>query len=470
MKGMKIVLCVSLGAFLCLSGCNLAPKYTRPKTPVPPRWPKAAETKTTAGAPAAPMLKWQEFFTDEKLGQVIQMALENSRDLRMAALNVEKVQALYRIQRAQQYPRVDASASGQVTRFPGTFYYSGGEARTFQMYNVGLGVTSWELDLFGRVRNLKEQALEQYLATEQARTATQIALVAAVANSYLALAADRENLRLAQATLKDQQASYELILHTRNVGVISDLDLRQAQAQVEAARADVARFTGQVALDENTLNLLVGAPVSDSLLPSELGAASALKDIAAGLPSEVLLQRPDILMAEHQLKAAYANIGAARAAFYPRITLTGSGGLLSSDLSELFKTGAATWGFTPQVVLPIFDAGARKANLKVAQVDRDLAIAQYEKVIQSAFREVSDSLSLRATLVEQINAQRSLVNALRKTYDLSEARYKAGIDSYLSVLVAQRALYRAQEGLVSLRLARLSNLVTLYKVLGGGGA
>ena len=315
---------------------------------------------------------------------------------------------------------------------------------------------------------MKSQALEQYLATEQARSATQIALVAAVANSYLAMAADRDNLRLAQATLDAQQASYELILHTRDAGMASDLDLRQAQSQVEAARVDIARYTGQVALDENALNLLVGAPVPANLLPSELGSDRALKDIAAGLPSEVLLRRPDILMAEHQLKAAYANIDAARAAFFPRIALTASGGLMSNGLSDLFKIGARTWSFAPQVVMPIFDAGARKANLKVAQVDRDLAIAEYEKAIQSAFREVSDSLSLRTRLMEQQNAQQALLNTLEETYRLSDARYKAGIDSYLSVLVAQRSLYGAQQGLVSLRVARLSNLVTLYKVLGGG--
>jgi len=259
-----------------------------------------------------------------------------------------------------------------------------------------------------------------------------------------------------------------LILRTRDLGIASDLDLRQAQTQVEAARVDIARFTGQVALDENALSLLVGAPVSANLLPSELGSDRVLKDITPGLPSEVLLRRPDILIAEHQLKAAYANIGAARAAFFPRITLTAGAGLMSSDLSDLFKLDAKTWTFAPQVVLPIFDAGARKANFEVAQVDRDIVIAEYEKAIQSAFREVSDALSLRTRLVEQQNAQQSLVNALEETYRLSEARYKAGIDSYLSVLVAQRLLYAAQQQLVGVRLARLSNLVTLYKVLGGG--
>ncbi|MGO9518587.1 MAG: efflux transporter outer membrane subunit, partial [Candidatus Korobacteraceae bacterium] len=241
-----------------------------------------------------------------------------------------------------------------------------------------------------------------------------------------------------------------------------------AQSQVEAARVDIARYAGQVALDENALDLLVGAPVAPNLLPTQLGSDHALKDLSSGLPSEVLLRRPDILAAEHQLKGSYANIGAARAAFFPSITLTGGGGLMSSELSSLFTGAAKTWNFAPQIVMPIFDYGTRSANLKVAKVDRDLAIAEYDKAIQSAFREVSDSLALRATLTQQQDAQQALVNALDETYRLSEARYKAGIDSYLSVLVAQRSLYRAQQELVTLRMARQANLVTLYKVLGGG--
>jgi multidrug efflux system outer membrane protein len=293
--------------------------------------------------------------------------------------------------------------------------------------------------------------LEQYLATEQARSDAQISLVAAVANTYLALAADRENLRLAQVTLDAQKASYELILRTSQVGIASDLDVRQAQTQVDAARVDIARYSGQVALDENALNLLVGTPVTAGMLSDDLGKVGALKDVAAGLPSDVLLRRPDILAAEHQLKAASANIGAARAAFFPRISLTAAAGITSSDLTNLFKPAAGTWNFAPQAALPIFDYGARQAGLKVAKVDRDMAIAEYEKAIQAAFSEVSDALNLRTTLVDQQNALQSLVNSLEETYRLSEARYKGGIDSYLSVLVA-----------------RLINLVTLYKVLGGG--
>lgn len=459
---------IVLGMAACLCGCLHPGAYHRPVPPVPSAWPDSAASP--AGGPDAPeaaSVKWQDFFTDHGLQSVIERALANNRDLRMAALNIARAQALYRIQRAEQYPSVNASASGEIYRLPEKMSVTG-RAQRVQQYGVNLGAASWELDLFGRVRSLKSQALEQYLGTEQARSAMQIALVAAVANSYLTLGADRDNLRLSQATLDAQQASYELILRIRDAGIASDLDLRQAQSQVEAARVDIARYTGQVALDENALNLLVGAPVSANLLPNELGTDGALKDIAPGLPSEVLLRRPDILMAEHQLKTAYANIDAARAAFFPRIALTAGAGLMSGDLSGLFRLGATTWSFAPQVVLPIFDTGARKANLKVAQVDRDLAIAEYEKAIQSAFREVSDSLSLRTRLMEQQNAQQALLNTLEQTYRLSEARYQAGIDSYLSVLVAQRSMYGAQQALLTLRMARLGNLVTLYKVLGGG--
>jgi outer membrane protein, multidrug efflux system len=462
----KLIPLLAMSIFLC--GCPRPSQYARPGLPVPSTWPESAAGPAAApGAPAAADVKWQDFFTDQRLQSVIELALANNRDLRVATLNIEKVQALYRIQRAEQYPTIVASASADGYRVPRNLS-SNDQAKTVAQYTVGLGMASWELDLFGRIRSLKSRALEQYLATEQARFAAQISLVAAVANSYLALAADRENLRLAQVTLDAQQASYELILRTREFGIASDLDLRQAQTQVEAARVDIARYSGQVALDENALNLLVGAPVTAGMLSDDLGKVGALKDVSAGLPSDMLLRRPDILLAEHQLKAANANIGAARAAFFPRITLTAAAGITSSDLTNLFKPAAGTWNFAPQVALPIFDSGARQAGFRAAEVDRDMAVAEYEKVIQAAFREVSDALSLRTTLIAQQDAQQSLLNALEETFRLSEARYKGGIDSYLSVLLAQRALYAAQQQLVGLRFARVSNLVTLYKVLGGG--
>ena len=447
-------------------GCPRPVQYSRPALPVPDAWP---EKSASPAAPAAPAVdvKWQEFFTDQRLQSVIELALANNRDLRIATLNVERVQALYQIQRAQLYPTISASVSAEGYRVPRTVS-GAADNETVAQITIGLGTASWELDFFGRIRSLRSAALEQYLATEQARTAAQISLIAAVANTYLVLASDHENLKLAQVTLDAQQSSYDLILRSRDLGISSDLDLEQAKSQVDVARVDIARYSGQIALGENALNLLVGAPVAAGLLSDDLAKAGAVKDIEAGLPSDVLLRRPDILAAEHQLMAYSANIGAARAAFFPRISLTAAVGVISNDLTNLFKPAAGTWDVAPQAILPIFDYGARKANYRVAEVDRDMAIATYERAIQGAFREVSDSLSLRTTLVAQQDALQSLVNSLEETYRLSETRYKAGMDSYLSVLVAQRSMYAAQQRLVEIRLARLSNLVTLYKVLGGG--
>ncbi|MCC7175829.1 MAG: efflux transporter outer membrane subunit [Bryobacterales bacterium] len=458
------------GMALFLCGCiPQAEKYNRPSLPAPSVWPQGASSQPESpSAPEAASLNWQDYFTDSKLRSVIELALANNRDLRMAALNIERVQALYQIQSAQRNPTVMGALSGQGYRVPANL--SGNDApRTVAQYTASPAVVAWELDLFGRVRSLKAAALEHFLATQQARSAAQIALVGAVANTYLTMAGDQENLRLAQETLANQQAVYALIQRTRDAGMASDLEVSQAQSQMEAARVDIARYSGFISLDENALDLLAGAPVPADLRPAGgLGSVATLRDITAGVPSDVLLRRPDILMAEHQLQAAYANIGAARAAYFPRISLTGGVGFVSSELQNLFTYNTRTWTFTPQATLPIFDSGVRKANYKIAQTDRDLAVAGYEKAIQAAFREVSDSLSLRTRLLEQQEAQQALVRSLEQSYRLSEARYQAGIDSYLNVLVAQRSLYGAQQGLVSLRLARLTNLVTLYKALGGG--
>lgn len=452
-----------------LGGCTLAPEYKRPAAPVPANWPAGAayqEVKPAMSAPTAAGLPWREFFVDERLRQVIDLALANNRDLRVAALNVERTRALYRIQRAELLPSVDAGAAFTKERVPGILS-SSGQPKTTELYNVNLGISSWELDFFGRIRNLKDVALEQYLATEQAHVGAQISFVAEVASAYLTLAADRENLDLAQSTLDAQKATYEMIRRRTEVGSSSDLDLRRAQTQVDVARADIARYTSRVALDENALTLLVGSPVPAGLLPAKMGEVAALKDFTPGLPSEALQRRPDILQAENLLKAAHANIGAARAAFFPRITLTTSIGTTSDQLSGLFKSGSETWAFVPQVVVPVFDARTWAAY-DVTKADREIALAQYEKAIQAGFREVADALAQRATLGDQLQAQQSLVDASAESYRLTDVRYKKGIDSYLSVLDAQRSLYGAQQGLIAVRLARLISLVTLYKVLGGG--
>jgi multidrug efflux system outer membrane protein len=361
---------------------------------------------------------------------------------------------------------VNAGATFSKERVPGILSGSGNPS-TEELYNVNLGISSWELDLFGRIRNLKEAALQEYLATEQAYRSAQISLVAEVANTYMTLAADRELLKLAQETLRAQEATYNLIKRRYEVGASSELDLRQAQTRVDTARVDISRYTAIAAGDENALMLLVGSMVPGELLPAELNAGTILKDISPGLPADVLQRRPDILQAENQLKAANANIGAARAAFFPRITLTTSIGTTSDQLSGLFKSGSDTWSFIPQIVTPIFDARTWSAY-DVAKVDREISLTQYEKAIQAAFREVADALAQRGTIGDQMAAQQSLVEATADSYRLSDLRYKNGIDSYLSVLDAQRSLYGAQQGLIAVRLSRLINLVTLYKVLGGG--
>jgi multidrug efflux system outer membrane protein len=460
---------VIVGIVIFLSGCTLAPKYTKPEAPIPAAWPTGAAYKDTdaeTGAPAATELKWQEFFTDEKLRQVIEMALNNNCDLRLAALNVERARALYGIQRAELLPTVQAVGSGSKERVPADLS-STGSAMTAERYDVNLGISSWEMDFFGRIRSLKDRALEEYIATDQARRSAQILLVSAVANAYLALAADRENLKLVASTLETQEASYKLIRKRYDVGLVSELDLQRAQSQVDAAKGDVARYTQLAAQDENALNLLVGSPMPPALLLAELGSVSPPQEISPGLSSELLLRRPDVLAAEHRLKGANANIGAARAAFFPRISLTTAIGTASSDLSGLFKDGSGTWSFAPQITLPIFDARTWSAY-DVTKVDREISVAQYEKAIQTAFREVADALAVQGTVNQQITAQQSLVHAVAESYRLSHARYTKGIDSYLGVLDAQRSLYGAQQGLISLRLARFTNRVTLYKVLGGG--
>ena len=465
---MKRLANIILGSSLLLSGCTMAPKYARPSLPVPDAWPESAiSTPAPAEVPAPNELPWRDYFTDTKLRSVIELALSNNRDLRVAALHVQKAQALFRIQRAELTPSVGVMADGQKYRLPEKMT-SDGVAQIVEQYSVNVGTLSWELDLFGRVRSLKDKALNQYLATDQARNAAKISLVAAVANTYLTLAADRENLALAKSTLEAQRTSCDLILSSRDAGIASDLDLRQAQSQVDAARVDMARYTGFVAANENALDLLVGVHVEPDMLPGALGDVGEMKAISAGLHSEILLRRPDIMAAEYQLKGANANIGAARAAFFPRISLTAGLGTMSPELSGLFDSGTRTWSFTPQIVAPLFAGGSLLANLKAAKVDRDIAVAQYEKAIQSAFREVSDSLVFRTTLMDQEDAQRSLVGALDESYRLSEARYKEGIDGYLGVLVNQRALYAAQRGFVSVRLARVINQVEIYKVFGGG--
>lgn len=458
------------GLTILSAGCMLTPSYTRPGTPVAGHWPNgpaAAAAAASPGAAAAAGLDWREFLTDATLREVVALALANNRDLRLASLNAEMARALYGVQRDELYPSFHASGGAAKQRASGDLT-AAGQPRTTEKYDISLGLLSWEIDFFGRIRNLKDQALERYLGTEQARRSAQILLVSGVANGYLALAADQEALALAERTFQAQKASYELVQRQVEQKVATELDLRRAQTPLEVARRDIALYTQRVAQDENALTLLIGIPLPPELRPADLGRISPPKALAAGLSSEVLLQRPDILAAEHDLRAANAFIGAARAAFFPSISLTTAIGTASDDLSGLFGSQSDTWSFAPRLAMPVFDARTWSAY-RVSKVQRELAVAQYEKAIQSAFREVADALAVRGTVDQQVAAQQALVEALAETHRLASLRFEKGIDSYLGVLDAQRSLFAAQQALVALRLIQFTSQVRLYAVLGGGG-
>lgn len=458
---------------LLLSGCvSMAPDYQRPGMPVATAWPTGPaygnETgQDTADKPAA-SIGWQDFALDPRLRAVLALGLEHNRDLRVAALNIERARAQYQIRSADTLPSVGASGSTTTQRVPADLAPSG-EAGISRQYSARIAVSAYELDLFGRVRSLRDEALQRYLATEEARRSVQLGLVVEIANAYLSLGADNERLVLARHTLENRKAAYQLMKRRHELGTASMLDLRQAQTVMEGAKVDVARFTSDVAQGMNMLTLLVGALVPPDLLPSEQGDGRlTLAGLDAGLPSEVLRQRPDVLEAEHLLQAANANIGAARAAFFPSITLTASAGTASSALSSLFDAGTGFWSFVPQIHLPIFDNGRNRANLRVSEADRDIAVATYEKSIQNAFREVADALARQGTIDDQVDAQSALVEAAGDYQALSQTRFERGLDHYLNVLDAQRSLYAAQQGLIDLRQARNSNHILLYKALGGG--
>lgn len=454
---------MALAVALTLGGCGLLqPELPQAQPNIPTAWPEPPAADP--GAVAASSIGWREFFTDPKLVQIIATALVNNRDLREAAMNVERTRALYQVQRADRLPSVGLSATGERTGGSGAI-----AAATPDVYSAGLGISTFELDLFGRVHNLSEAALQQYLAQEEARRAVQITLIGEIANVYITLAADIESQRVAQATLDDQRALLELIVKRQAIGAASGLEVEQARTTVEVARADAAQFAGLVATGRNQLALLAGAPVEAALLPSGFDVAvSGLAPVPAELPSTVLLRRPDVRQAEYLLRSANANIGAARAAFFPSITLTGSYGSASDELDGLFESGTRLWRFAPSVNLPIFQGGRLTAQLGVATADRDISLARYEKSIQSGFRDVADALALTRTLDARRAARQSLLDAAQRTHSLSKARYDRGLDSYLVLLDAQRTLYSAQLGLIAAQLAEQDNRIRLYRVLGGG--
>lgn len=517
-------------AVLVLGGCTLAPTYQRPVLPVSTDWPVdtvpgAFDAASASSSPASGMtpttastaamspttvaandLGWRDFFVDPVLQRLIDLSLANNRDARIAAVNVAAARAQYRIQRADLFPTISATTEESVTHTPtgvltnsvgggtgavvapgtgadpgtgsgvgvgvgtgdttGTVGSGGVTRRSF---SVGVGFTAYEIDLFGRIRSLSEQRLEQYFGYVETMRSTVISLIAEVANAYLTVLSDQELLRVTQVTLKSQQDSYEIVRRAFEGGVQSGLALRQAETSVDTARANIWLYTRQLAQDRHALALLLGTPVPSDLPPTEsLDKVQLIQDLPAGVPSQVLTRRPDVLSAEHNLAAASASIGAARAAFFPAISLTGNFGTASNQLSGLFESGSRSWSFLPQISLPLFAGGANVANLELTKTQRDLYVAQYEKTVQIAFREVSDALVARGTLDQQLQAQKSLQEATDDAYNLSELRFQNGIDNYLNVLDSQRAQYSAQQSYITVKLSRLQNLVTLYKVLGGG--
>lgn len=479
----RFALCAMTAMAVLLAGCGaLVPRLPQEKSAIPAQWPlppttgsgldlpppamsTADNSPTTDNTPgegtAVAEVGWRDFFVDPNLEQLIALALTGNRDLRVAVLNVEQARAQYRIQRSARVPSV--VATGALTR-------AGGEQLPVtEEASVTAGVAGFELDLFGRVRNLSAAQLQRYFAQEAARRAVQLSLIAGIANAYLTLGADRELQRLAREELVNRQQALDLTEKQHELGAVSALDVSQARAALETARTDAARYAGQVARDINALTLLVGAPIDPGLLPAQFDLrVSGLGALPAGLPSEVLLRRPDVQQAERLLRAANANIGAARAAFFPSISLTGRAGYGSDELSGVFDSGTRIWSFSPQVNLPIFAGGRNFAALKSARASRDIALAQYEQAIQGGFREVADALALTRTLAEQKASQEALVAAAARADELSRVRYESGRDSYLVRLDSQRTLYGAQQSLIATRLAEQTNRVQLYKALGGG--
>ncbi len=465
-KTNPLVRATTLAAAVLLAGCSMAPTYERPAAPVPQYFP--SNPAQIAGQPATAEIAWQDYFTDTRLVGLINTALENNRDLRVAVANIEAARAQFRITRSAQFPNLNLNAGG--TRQRPSLLGTGVSESDY----VNLGISAWELDFFGRIQSLKEASLAQFLATEESRKAVQISLVASVASGWLAVIADEESLEITRRTLATREEGLKLTQLRFDNGVVSEIDLRLAESLAESARATYAQQQRVRMEDENALALLLGAPVPpESVKATGIGALDAvapMSDVPAGLPSELLSQRPDIRSAEQQLMAANANIGAARANFFPRITLTAGYGTASNELSGLFESGSKAWSFAPALVLPIFDAGANRSRLDSAWANRDIAVAQYEKSIQTAFREVADALAGRATLNDQLNALRKQAAAEEVRFNLSALRYRNGVANALDLQDAQRSLFTAQLAATQTRLTQLQNQVTLYKALGGGWA
>ena len=443
-------------ALCLLAGCwSLAPTYERPTSPV------VAKDNVAKPMPLG------TFVHDGRLRQILARVVGQNRSLRRAVLDIESARLQYRIQRAQQLPSIDAVAA--VTSSSSLFGLPGQDTIRFTQYSASIGLSAWEIDLFGRLRSLSEARLQTYFAAIETAKAARISLVAEAATAFAALAADRSRLQIARDTMVASKKAMDLTEALVGGGTENRSDFWQASTVYQQARADVAALTSAIAQDRNALELLAGGPLDDSLLPDALPPQlDWFADVPAGLSSDLLLARPDVLAAEHDLMAANANIGAARAQFFPSLTLTASGGLASLALASLFTSPAVIWTLAPSLAMPLFRGGANRANLAYTRAQKESLIAAYELAIQTAFREVSDALAVRATIDEQLAAQVALVDAAGKGLELAQARYRAGIEPFLTTLVSERALYAAQNSLVTTQLAALTNRVTLYRVLGGG--
>lgn len=461
MKRMTLLLCATV-----LAGCSMDPKYVQPAAPVPVSWPVGDSylKQSEAGLPA---VTYRDIFRDPRLQTLIGQAITNNRDLRIAAANIAAARANYRIQRADQLPQIDASAGGTVSDGSTSGTSTGSTGRRTR-FSADIGVTSFELDLFGRVASLTRAEQNRYFATEAAARATWLTLVGDIADAWLNYAADASLLKIAQDTATSAESSVKLTRARLDGGIAPRTDLRQAEQVLATAQSDVALQRTALAQDINALQLLVGAPIDTTLLPASIDeTASAVAELPAGLDSGILLRRPDVVQAEYQLRAANAEIGAARAALFPRISLTGLLGFASNALTGLFSGNGFNWSAGASGNYPIFSAGAGRAGVALSEAQQQAAVATYEKAIQTAFREVSDALARRGTIAEQLRADQAQADATADTYKLTEARYRGGIDTFLSSLDAQRSLYSAQRGLVGTRLVAASNLVTLYRTLGG---
>lgn len=459
-----------------LGGCSLEPKYIRPAPPVPVSWPVGDAYLRTSEA-SLPSVTYKDLFRDPKLQAIIERALAGNQDIAIAVANVATARSQYRVQRSALIPSVDGSSristgesgsSSAVNNGTGTATGGNTSGGRRTSYSAELGVSAFEIDLFGRVRSLTKAALQDYLATEAGFRSARLTLVSEVANAYLRLATDRSLLNIAKETQISASRSVELTRARLRGGIAPRTDLRQAETILDQARSDAADLTTVVAQDRNALELLVGGPVADAELPVSIESVDGLLgELPAGLDSQILLRRPDVVEAEYRLRANNARIGAARANFFPTISLTALAGFASTALSSLFTGNAFTWSVAPAASVPIFDGGANRGNLAFANAQRELSIAQYRQTVQVAFREVADALARRGTIDQQTQAQIDLEAAARDTDFLAEARYREGIDTFLSRLDSQRTLYTARRSLASARLLRAGNLVTLYQVLGG---